>query len=138
MLTGLYINQRDFEEVGVLHKAAENDGAQLAEYLIDKGALINAKDKYGATPCHVAAFHGHRKFIKCLHKKGAKLDEQTNHGATLLHMACKKDRSKVVKCLLGVEPPLDVNAKDRNLETPLHIACFEGAKGCVKLLLTKV
>ncbi len=44
--------------MGGLHKAAENDSAELAESLVNIGMQVNQKDKYGATPAHIAAFYG--------------------------------------------------------------------------------
>ncbi len=80
---------------------------------------------------------GNRKFLKALLEHNANVEDTDNNGATLFHLACRKDRTKIVKFLIKTGKP-DINVKDKNLDTPLHIAAFEGAKKCVQLLIAKV
>ena len=41
----------------------------IIEFLLKKGANINAKDKFGATPLHLAAISGYTDSVKVLLEK---------------------------------------------------------------------
>lgn len=56
-----------------------------------------------------------------------------NSGETLLHFAVKKNNSQAVRDLLMSES--DLNIKDNNKRTPLHLAAFMGHVQCLKLLV---
>ena len=57
-----------------LYAAARNGHVEVVEYLLDHGALIDAKGVFGATGLHWAAFNGHRKMVELLIARGASLD----------------------------------------------------------------
>ena len=57
---------------------------------------------------------------------------------TLLHLASEKTNAElqqVIQMLLSRD--CDVNAKDSQKKTPLHIACMKGNKEVVRMLLEK-
>ncbi|MEO1219597.1 MAG: ankyrin repeat domain-containing protein [Bacteroidota bacterium] len=72
-----------------LHIAAANHDCQLLEYLISKGADINARDNEGKTPLHIAAAARNYPVVQCLISKGADINAQDNGGKTPLHTAVK-------------------------------------------------
>ena len=53
---------------------------------------------------------------------------------TALHVAAEKGHSAIVSMLL-VHPNINVNAEDRDGNTPFLAACFGGYTSCVRLLL---
>lgn len=53
-----------------------------ASYLIDKGAELNIRSVWGATPLHLAASRNGIEAAKLLLKKGANLNALDNHGET--------------------------------------------------------
>jgi hypothetical protein len=68
----------------VLHHAAGGGAIDLIEYVLARGADINAKDKYGDTALHYAALNGHQEAINILIAKGADIHAKNNDGDTAL------------------------------------------------------
>src|SRR5262249_44263604 len=60
-----------------LHWAARSDRAAVAEYLIGRGAKVNADDGSGWTPLHLAAQQGHLDVVKLLVAHGANVNART-------------------------------------------------------------
>ena len=57
-----------------LFAAARNGHVEVVEYLLDQGALVDAKGVFGATGLHWAAINGHRETVELLIARGASLD----------------------------------------------------------------
>ena len=56
-----------------VYAAARNGHSEVVEYLLDHGAVIDAKGVFGATGLHWAAINGHRKTVELLIARGASL-----------------------------------------------------------------
>ncbi len=56
-----------------MYAAARNGYTQVVEYLLDRGAAIDAKGVFGATGLHWAALNGHRNTVEFLVARGAGL-----------------------------------------------------------------
>lgn len=56
-----------------VYAAARNGHSEVVEYLLDHGAVIDAKGVFGATGLHWAAINGHRKTVEILIARGASL-----------------------------------------------------------------
>ena len=127
----------------LLHKAAgSNDGddnwnVAVANYLVSKGANVNAKDIIGRTPLHWAVVKRRVDVAKFLVSKGADVNARDNNGQTPIINAMGtffsdygadgniKDGSEKLRielALLLVSNGADVNAKDKDGRTPLHYA----------------
>jgi len=64
-----------------LHLAAIKGNTEIAEMLLEKGAVINAKDKKGHTPLYYAAKYGHKNVADLLISKGGKAKKiEENYG----------------------------------------------------------
>lgn len=87
----------------LLHAAAYDGKADIAEYLIRLGANANCREENGRTPLHDAANNGHLAVIEVLLRNGADIEARDNGGMTPLmwgkiSRSGRKDR--VVELLL--------------------------------------
>ncbi|RYP54743.1 hypothetical protein DL768_000567 [Monosporascus sp. mg162] len=117
--------------------AAENGHKEIVQLLLDKGAEIDAKDKYGWTPLSRAAEKGHKEIVQLLLDKGAEIDAKNNYGRrTPLSWAAEKGHGGVVQLLLDKGAEIDAK-DDHGGWTPLFWAAENGHKEIVRLLLDK-
>jgi hypothetical protein len=78
-----------------LHSAALIEDPSIAQFLLDKGADINATDLDGNTPLHVAikARGGNLPLVECLLAAGSSLEIKNNRGETPLDLIPKRTNS---------------------------------------------
>ena len=88
MANGVDINAGDSEfGVTALSWAALLDNTEIAKFLIEKGADVNAKSRDGSTPLHSAAFLGHTEIAELLIQKGADVNPKNYRSETPLDVA---------------------------------------------------
>ena len=63
------------------------------------------------------------EIVKSLIKFGGNVNKLTGWGSSVLHMAARRGAVSIVMTLL--ECNADVNIRDDNCDTPLHLACSE-------------
>jgi len=121
-------------------KTASLPFAATARLLLDKGANLEVRDKYGATPLLYAAGYGETAVVKLFLDRGAKVDFANPNGRTaLIAAACNcpivdmPDTADSVRLLL--ENGADIEAKDKQGETALMAAAGWGRTWIVKILL---
>lgn len=108
--------------------AARKGDPALARTLLEKGADVNAKTRYGATPLSYACDRGSVELVKLLIEKGANVDvKDTFYGATPIIWAAQKGHAEVVKVLL------EKGAKGR--DEAMSIAISEGSLAVAKAVL---
>ncbi|KAK5657446.1 hypothetical protein OQA88_3018 [Cercophora sp. LCS_1] len=75
-----------------------------------------------ASPLHLASAAGHLKIVDLLLSNNALVDMKDYNGLTALHRAVDQsgERRQVIHLL--VQKGADVNSRDKNFSTPLHIA----------------
>ncbi|KAK6719619.1 hypothetical protein SNK05_002750 [Fusarium graminearum] len=103
--------------------------------LLDKGANIEAKDRFGWTSLHCAAGSGDQEVVTLLLDKGANIKAQDNYGQTPLHRAARSRDQEVVTLLL--DKGANIEAQDNDSQTPLHCAARSRDQEVVTLLLDK-
>jgi uncharacterized protein len=116
-----------------LFSAADKGCLPLAQRLLDAGASLEARDRFGAMPLAHAARAGHRPLVELFLAKGAAIDARNLAGATALYAAAENDRTPIVALLLakGADP----NLPSRSELTPLAAAAYNGNDRIVADLL---
>ncbi|KAL1883246.1 hypothetical protein Daus18300_000304 [Diaporthe australafricana] len=104
-----------------LHYAASRGHERLVKLLIEAGADTNILDLLGRSPLHIAASNGFEVTVRHLWQ-GANRDLRDHYGRTALHLAVEGLKIKVVQLLLDSEQKADIDAKDREGQTPLRLA----------------
>lgn len=115
-----------------LHMAAFLGLTELAEQLLQHGAIVDATVHNGCTALFIAASRGHEPMVKLLLRHGANVGATNGDGMTSLHRAADRGCEAVVKVLL--EQGANVGAEDNNGLTPLHYAVFASHWEVVKLM----
>lgn len=131
----------DYDNRTPLHLACSEGHVELAEVLLVNGASHDVVDRKNRTPVDDAISNGRRSVLRLLKRYGAKVpnhlfetDEEQGHrlGVELIEHCASGD-------LVGVEEQLDyganVNFRDYDLRTGLHLACVEGHSEIVGILL---
>ena len=82
-----------------LHYAAFAGHFEIVEFLLTKGALVDAKAPNGQTPLMLAAGQGHAACVRILIDSGADLAITDPDGRTALNIAEQKGMSEIVELL---------------------------------------
>ncbi|WP_353283954.1 ankyrin repeat domain-containing protein [Wolbachia endosymbiont (group A) of Lypha dubia] len=133
------VNDTDKQGYTPLHYAAWRDRLEVAKFLIEKGADINAADTStaGKKPMHVAAENNSESVIEFLLEKGVSVDEADKNGWTPLHYAARFGQLEVAKFL--IEKGADINVADASIagKRPIHVATEENNKDIIEFFLSK-
>uniref|UniRef100_A0A8C8DXS0 Poly [ADP-ribose] polymerase n=1 Tax=Oryzias sinensis TaxID=183150 RepID=A0A8C8DXS0_9TELE len=103
-----------------LHLAAGYNNLEVAEYLLEHGADVNAQDKGGLIPLHNAASYGHVDIAALLIKYNTCVNATDKWAFTPLHEAAQKGRTQLCALLLahGADPTM----KNQEGQTALDLA----------------
>ncbi|KAJ1454931.1 ankyrin repeat-containing domain protein [Pelagophyceae sp. CCMP2097] len=142
-----------------LHFAAAAGSTACVEFLLRRGAAVDAPNAYGHTPLMLACSRNHGGTVRALVSAGAQACARSSKGETPLHMAvagvaaaaravrtdgnahAPGDLVRVIEALLR-EPRIDANALDGHGATALHCVAqmqLDDAVACAvaKLLFQK-
>ena len=115
--------------------AALNNHFDVVVALISEfGCDINTNDKHGNTLLHGVCRHWKLGMVRWLITMGAAVDKKNRDGLSPVLVAAKNDHADVVLALVS-EFGCDVNIKNVNGKTLLHIACETGDMNLAQALL---
>lgn len=103
-----------------LFYATRQSNKKMMEFLLTKGANVNAKNKIGYTCLHIAACGRGKDFVKILLNHGADVNAKEDRGNTPLHETVESAFTDDLEALLS--HGADVNAKNNDGKTPLERA----------------
>lgn len=130
------VEARDPDGDTPLHYAAVGADAGLIDYLLDKGAPLEAFGAEAKTPLHLAAMTDRRESVAALLRRGAALESKDAQDRTPL-LLCARERGQAATARLLLEAGADVNAVDRFGDSALDLAAWRGKGEFVDLLLGK-
>lgn len=144
--SGGYVNVREItgndrtifkNDTGLL-VAARHNNVEMAELLINNGAIVDLSDFRGRSSLYVSCENGNTDIARLFIDKGAELctnnDEQRMH-KTLLHVAAEASHVDVVNLLL--DNCVDIDKIGPNKKTALHIASEMGHPATVQVLVER-
>jgi len=117
-----------------LFSAADANCIALANELLDYGASVDARDRFGARPLSHAARFGHLEMVDLLLAHGAPIDARNLAGATALYFAAEGGRASVAQRL--IERGANVKLTGRSGISPVAAAAYAGNDAIVEALLT--
>ncbi len=111
-------------------EAVRRGDAPAVTALLDKGADVNAKFRYGTTALFKAAERGNLEIVKILLARGADVSvKDTFYGATAMTWALDGDHSEIVSALLEKQPS--------SVDEVLMTGVGDGKPNLVKVALAK-
>ena len=114
---GVDINISDTSKTSPLHHSSLTAKLQIANFLISKGANVNAKDIAERTPLHLAANH---EIAKLLISNGAEISPKDGFGLTPLHNAAQYGDKELINTLINEGAKVNLSASV--FGTPLDMA----------------
>lgn len=120
------INYGNSRQDTLLIEAITSGSEELALFLIEKGADVNASNQFGCTALHYAAFNGMMTVVLTLIVRGAKINASDNNLWTPLMNAVLHGDLRIVMILCQVGA--NMNAVNSEEETSFDIAQREEMK----------
>ena len=124
-----------------LHSAASHDAHETAEVLLKYGADVNTQNTVGDTSLHSTARRNKYMTAEVLLNHGADINLENISGKTPLDIAVEENATETATVLRKyrnrsrTQAAPDVNTKDENGQTPLHLAALVNDYEKVQMLL---
>jgi uncharacterized protein len=135
LFTPATIALRDANGDTPLHHAARRNLAQAAEFLVKRGAALEAADTAGETALHQAVKADASDAVRALVLLGASLSARDAMGDAPLHSAVLWTARRSLPIV--VQGGADLNARDYAGEAALHQAVRKRDRDSLKFLLAK-
>jgi ankyrin repeat protein len=118
-----------------LFSAVDGNCIGMATELLDHGASVDARDRFGARPLSHAARFGHLQMVDLLLARDAPINARNLAGATALFFAAEGGHTLIVQRL--IERGADVKLAGRSGVSPVAAAAYAGNDAIVEALLAR-
>jgi ankyrin repeat protein len=118
-----------------LFSAVDGNCIGMATELLDHGASLDARDRFGARPLSHAARFGHLQMVDLLLARDAPINARNLAGATALFFAAEGGHTLIVQRL--IERGADVKLAGRSGVSPVAAAAYAGNDALVEALLAR-
>uniref|UniRef100_A0A7S0ZBF5 Non-specific serine/threonine protein kinase n=1 Tax=Timspurckia oligopyrenoides TaxID=708627 RepID=A0A7S0ZBF5_9RHOD len=131
---GAVATYADYDKRTPLHLACTEGHAEIALVLIENGADIEAKDRWGSTPMKDAVKYNHKRIVELLEDHGVEVEvsEEEVMAMELLEFSSRGLTDLVRERLMA---GVSARYKDYDDRTALHLAASEGHAAVAELLL---
>ena len=127
------VKAKDEEGETPLHKAAAAGQIAIVEYLLSKGADIDARSNDNHNPILHAAYYGKAQVVQLLLEKGSDFKQLDRYGRTVLHYPVQRGHKDVVEIL--VKKGMDITVQDGMGVSPLRFAIEGGYTGIIEVFI---
>jgi cytohesin len=93
------LQAKEWGSLTLLHLAVLHNHKETVEYLLGRGADVEAKSSTSITPLHEAAQNGNKEIVELLLAHGARINAVDDQGWTPLYRAKKWSHPEVVELL---------------------------------------
>jgi len=134
------VNAKDEKGSTLLHLACNKGNLEVVEFLIEKGADIEAVNSGGFTPLQIASSRGQREVVELLINKGSNINainqkmDMTALDLTLMR-EIQTHKLAIAPFLIEKGAEFDVNKKSRGGYSPLDMAIIFGYTEAVEYLI---
>lgn len=135
LLNSKTITEKDSSGNTVLHYSTDWKLYEGTKFLIQKGAIVDAKNVNGQTPLFNAVKNDDIEIIDLLISNAANINERDNFGSTILHSAVRWNALQSIEKLISLN--MNPNVQNIHGKTPLAEAAIEGNIATTTLLLSK-
>ncbi|KAL7303274.1 hypothetical protein TKK_0004468 [Trichogramma kaykai] len=105
---------------------------------VGREVLVDVRDEGGDAPLHLALRHENQEVAELLLRGGADSTRPDSEGSYPLHSICKRFYGEgLIKLLFEIDRAVQVDARDKDGSTPLHLAVFHEKTTMVELLLRR-
>jgi ankyrin repeat protein len=130
---GVLLSKNSAHMPELLNTALRRGDTAIVAWLAERGADVNRRDQFGATPLHDAAAGGNAAMLRVLLDHGAQIDAVTSDSrTTALYEAAAMGRTDAVTVLL--ERGADPNLLEKSGHRALHAALAGGFTSTAEVL----
>ena len=106
----------------LLFSAADAGCVPLARRVLEAGASLEARDRFGAMALARAARSGHAALVEFFLAQGAAIDARNLEGTTALYAASENERQATVAALLAKRADPNLPAPRASRRLPLRLS----------------